>query len=147
MVDVSPKPTTARRAVAQALVHMRPETLQRLEDAPKGSVLGAARIAGIQAAKRTSELIPLCHMLPLTSVEIDIFPDVILGQLQVVATVRAVDRTGVEMEALVAVSIASLTVYDMLKAIDREIVVADVRLLEKDGGASGSWKPGGGASE
>ncbi len=139
MVDVGDKATTARSATARARVRMSKETFARLSagDTPKGDVLAVARIAGIQAAKRTSELIPLCHAIALTSVTVDIGLE--SGEAIVLATARASDRTGVEMEALVAASTAALTLYDMLKAIDRGIVF-DVALVSKDGGRTGSWR-------
>lgn len=142
MVDVGPKPITERRAVASAVVHMRPETFDRLaqQDTPKGDVLAAARIAGIQAAKRTSELIPLCHLIALTSVEVHVDLDEPTAAVHVTAIARASDRTGVEMEALVAASIAALTIYDMLKGIDRDMKVAEVKLLEKSGGRTGHYQ-------
>jgi cyclic pyranopterin monophosphate synthase len=139
MVDVGAKDVTARRAVARARVHMSPETFQRLAsgDTPKGDVLAAARIAGIQASKRTSELIPLCHLIALTRVEIAIRLE---GGIAIVdATAEARDRTGVEMEAMVAASTAALTLYDMLKAIDRGMTF-DVALVEKTGGKTGTWR-------
>jgi cyclic pyranopterin phosphate synthase len=140
MVDVAAKPTTHRRATARATVLMRPETAARMHDTPKGSVLAAARIAGIQAAKKTSELIPLCHQVPLTSVSVDVDVDVENGVVFITTAAEATHRTGVEMEALVAASIAGLTIYDMLKAIDRDIAITDVQLVEKDGGASGPYR-------
>ncbi len=139
MVDVGEKAVTARRALARARVRMAHETFLRLAagDAPKGDVLAAARIAGIQAAKLTPNLIPLCHAIQLTKVEIEIRLD---GGLAVIdATAEARDRTGVEMEAMVAASTAALTLYDMLKAIDRGITF-DVALVEKAGGKTGHWK-------
>lgn len=141
MVDVGLKPSTARRAVATAEVHMKPETAKRLEagETPKGEVLAAARIAGIMAAKRTSDLVPLCHGLTLTSVTVDITIDAPRGVVNVVTTVEAHDRTGVEMEAMVAASIACLTLYDMLKGIDRAMVITQVSLAEKSGGRSGHY--------
>ncbi len=138
MVDVGEKNVTARRATARAHVRMNPETFTRLSsgDTPKGDVLAAARIAGIQAAKRTSELIPLCHMISLTRVEVKISLE---GGVAIIdATAEARDRTGVEMEAMVAASTAALTLYDMLKAIDRGMSF-DVCLIEKAGGKSGRW--------
>jgi len=142
MVDVGAKPATERRAVASALVRMRRDTFQRLvqRDTPKGDVLAAARIAGIQAAKRTSELIPLCHAIALTRVEVHIELDSASSTAQVIATAEACDRTGVEMEALVAASIASLTIYDMLKGIDRDMSIDDLKLLEKRGGRTGAYR-------
>jgi cyclic pyranopterin phosphate synthase len=143
MVGVADKPATARTAIAMAQVRMQKDTLARLAagTGPKGDVLATARIAGIQAAKRTSELIPLCHPVAMTGVTIDItFAPVDaspIGVVQIRATVHAFDRTGVEMEALVAASTAALTIYDMLKAIDRFMTITDVGLLEKSGGRSG----------
>ena len=140
MVDVSGKAVTAREAVAEALVVMRPETLALIQEGglPKGDVLAVARVAGIQAAKRTSELIPMCHPLPISAVAIALDP-VGSERLRVEATVRTEGRTGVEMEALTAVSVAALTVYDMCKAVDRGMRIEGVRLLEKRGGKSGEW--------
>jgi cyclic pyranopterin phosphate synthase len=136
MVDVGAKDVTARRAIARARVRMSDATFARLVsgDTPKGDVLAAARIAGIQAAKKTSELIPLCHLVALTRVEVTITLD---GVIDVSADAR--DRTGVEMEAMVAASVAALTIYDMLKAVDRGMSF-DVGLLEKTGGKSGTWQ-------
>jgi cyclic pyranopterin phosphate synthase len=144
MVDVSGKPETARVAVAAGAVSMKPETLSAIlaGDAEKGDVIGTARIAGIMAAKRTHELIPLCHPLPLARVAIDITADEGLPGLRVTATAKVTGRTGVEMEALTAVSVACLTIYDMAKAIDRGMTVGDIRLLEKSGGRSGDWRAG-----
>ena len=139
MVDVGAKDVTSRRAVARARVQMSAETFERLAagDTPKGDVLAAARIAGIQAAKRTSELIPLCHLIALTRVEIAIRLE---GGVAIVdASAEARDRTGVEMEAMVAASTAALTLYDMLKAIDRGMTF-DVALIEKTGGKTGTWR-------
>jgi cyclic pyranopterin phosphate synthase len=140
MVDVGAKPETERVARASAVVRMKPETLTLIQDRKfsKGDVLEVARLAGIMAAKKTAELIPLCHPLPLTSVKIDFaFPadDVV----RVEATARVFARTGVEMEALTAVSVAALTVYDMCKAVDRGMTIEQVRLEEKDGGKSGHF--------
>ena len=129
MVDVGDKPLSRRRAVARAGVRMAPATAGRLRELPKGDALAAARLAGIMAAKRTSELIPLCHPLPLTHVELTV--DVEEASVSVVAVVETVARTGVEMEALVGASVAALTVYDMAKGIDQGMVVEEVRLLEK----------------
>ena len=142
MVDVGGKPVSQRRAVARAVVRMTPVTAQRLvaRDVPKGDVLATARIAGIQAAKRTSELIPLCHALPLSSVSIEEEVDAGAGTLTLVAEARTTAQTGVEMEALTAASVAALTVYDMLKALERGIEIASVVLLEKSGGESGEWR-------
>jgi cyclic pyranopterin monophosphate synthase len=142
MVDVSQKAATHRVAVAEGKVRMRPATLTlvRKGNAKKGDVLGAARIAAIQAAKKTHELIPLCHPLPITKVEIDIAPDRKLTGLVVRATVKVSGQTGVEMEALTAVSIACLTIYDMVKAVERGMRIEGIRLLSKSGGASGDWR-------
>jgi cyclic pyranopterin phosphate synthase len=145
MVDVGAKPVTERVCVARGEVRMSPATLSALGEGrvPKGDVLATARIAGIQAAKRTADWIPLAHPLPLTSVEVQLAPDPGGRALRVEATVRAQARTGVEMEALVAVSAAALTVYDMCKALDREMTVETVRLVSKQGGKSGTWvRPG-----
>lgn len=141
MVPVGEKTVTARRAVAAGVVTMRAETVARLlsHDTPKGEVLATARIAGIMAAKRTPDLIPLCHAVALTGVTIDIDVDAVGSRVIVTATADAHDRTGVEMEALVAVSVACLTIYDMLKGIDRELVIGDVKLLEKSGGRTGHY--------
>jgi cyclic pyranopterin phosphate synthase len=141
MVDVGDKPITARRAVARAAVRMRPEVLATLLDAggPKGDALVTSRLAGIGAAKRTSELIPLCHPLPLDVVEVDLTPNPANGLVDIRAEVRATARTGVEMEALTAVSIAALTLYDMAKSLQRDIVIERVELLEKSGGRSGDY--------
>jgi cyclic pyranopterin phosphate synthase len=129
MVNVGDKPLSRRRASASATVRMAPETARRLEELPKGDALAAARLAGIMAAKRTSELIPLCHPLPLTAIDLSL--DVAEDAVQIVAVVETVAQTGVEMEALVAASVAALTVYDMAKGVDRGMVVEEVRLLEK----------------
>jgi cyclic pyranopterin phosphate synthase len=129
MVDVGGKPESRRRAVASARVHMTPETARRLHELPKGDALVTAQLAGIMAAKRTSELIPLCHPLPLSHVEVTL--EVGEGSVEITASAETTAQTGVEMEALVAASIAALTVYDMAKAIDKGMVVSEVRLLEK----------------
>jgi cyclic pyranopterin phosphate synthase len=129
MVDVGGKPLSRRRAVAQATLRVKPETAARLADLPKGDALAAARLAGIMAAKRTSELIPLCHPLPLSHVEVRI--EVGEEGVSIVAAAETTAQTGVEMEALVAASIAALTIYDMAKAIDSSMQLAEVRLLEK----------------
>jgi cyclic pyranopterin phosphate synthase len=129
MVDVGGKPTTARRAVAAAEVHMAPETARQLRELPKGDALTAAQLAGIMAAKRTSELIPLCHPLPLTHVEVEL--QVRDAAVAITASVETVGQTGVEMEALTAASVAALTVYDMAKAIDKGMTIGEVRVLEK----------------
>ena len=142
MVDVGAKAETERLAVAEGTVTMRPETLQLIlaGDAKKGDVIGTARIAGIMAAKRTHELIPLCHPLLLTKVSVDIRPDNALPGLRVTATARVTGKTGVEMEALTAASVACLTIYDMAKAIDRGMVLGGIRLIEKSGGKSGYYR-------
>ena len=142
MVDVSGKDVTSRVALAEGRVVMKPETLALIiaGDAKKGDVLGTARIAGIMAAKRTHELIPLCHQLNLTSVAVEIEADAALPGLRVVSEARLRGRTGVEMEALVAASVAALTIYDMCKAVDRGMEITAVRLLEKSGGRSGEWR-------
>ena len=134
MVDVAPKEVTERRAVARAVVRMHPDTARAVErgDAPKGDVLGTARIAGIQAAKRTHEIIPLCHPLPLSFVGVEASIDG--GVVTITAEARATARTGVEMEALTAASVAALTVYDMVKGLERGVVIEEVALLEKTGG-------------
>lgn len=141
MVDVSQKETTHRIAVARGSVTMRSETLEliRSGNAKKGDVIGTARIAGILAAKKTHELIPLCHPLMLSKVTIDIEADVNLPGLLVTATTKVSGQTGVEMEALTACSLACLTIYDMAKAVDRGMVIGDIRLVEKAGGKSGHW--------
>jgi cyclic pyranopterin phosphate synthase len=142
MVDVGAKPETARRAVARAVVRMAPETAAKVlaGDAPKGDVLGTARIAGILAAKRTGELIPLCHPLALDHVGVDAEVDAPAGTVTLIAEARVTARTGVEMEALTAASVAALTVYDMVKGIERGVEIASVALLEKSGGRSGTWR-------
>ena len=142
MVDVSAKGLTHRVAVAEGRVIMTKETLDKVVagNALKGDVLGAARLAGIMAAKRTHGLIPLCHPLPIAKVEIDIDPEHSLPGFLVRATVKVTAQTGVEMEALVATSIACLTIYDMVKAIERGMRIEGIRLLEKSGGRSGTWK-------
>ncbi len=144
MVDVGAKEETRRVAVATGRIGMRPETLAIIQSgtARKGDVLGVARIAGIQAAKRTSELIPLCHPVPLTSVSIEFSPDPRNSTVECRATVECTARTGVEMEALAAVQVALLTIYDMCKAVDRGMTMGDIRLLEKHGGKSGRWSAG-----
>ena len=141
MVDVGDKPMTARRAVAEATVRMRPEVLAQLVDAggPKGDALVTARLAGIGAAKRTSELIPLCHLLPLDHVELELMPDGAAGTVTIRAEVRVTARTGVEMEALTAASVAALTLYDMAKSLQRDIVIERIELVEKSGGRSGDY--------
>ncbi|MGN6468794.1 MAG: cyclic pyranopterin monophosphate synthase MoaC [Rhizobiaceae bacterium] len=142
MVDVGAKAETERTAVAEGTVTMRPETLRMIlaGDARKGDVLGTARIAGIMAAKRTHELIPLCHPLLLTKVSVDIAPDEGLPGLRVTAVTRVTGKTGVEMEALTAASVACLTIYDMAKAVDRGMVLGGIRVIEKSGGKSGDYR-------
>mgnify|MGYP001133504614 FL=1 len=142
MVDVGAKAETERVAVAEGTGTMRPETLRVIlaGNAKKGDVIGTARIAGIMAAKRTHELIPLCHPLLLTKVSVDIKPDEALPGLRVTAAARVTGKTGVEMEALTAASVACLTIYDMAKAIDRGMVLGGIRLIEKSGGKSGTYK-------
>jgi cyclic pyranopterin phosphate synthase len=142
MVDVGEKPATERRAVAQAVVRVSAETAQKVlaGDAPKGDVIGVARIAGIQAAKRTAELIPLCHPLPLSFVGVEAQIDADTGQIRLTAEARTTGPTGVEMEALTAVSVAALTVYDMCKAVDRGISIERIRLEAKSGGKSGDYR-------
>jgi cyclic pyranopterin phosphate synthase len=142
MVDVSAKAETSREAVARAVLRMSPATLSliRQGNAPKGDVVGVARTAGILAAKRTPDLIPLCHPLRITGVDLDFRDAPGGGALTIEARVRTVDKTGVEMEALTAVSVAALTVYDMIKAVERGVTIANIQLLEKSGGKSGPWK-------
>ena len=142
MVDVSAKAATEREAVAEGRVVMQPKTLAivRKGNAKKGDVLAAARIAGIQAAKRTHELIPLCHPLALSQIEVDIAPDARLPGVIVTARVKVSGKTGVEMEALTAVSVACLTVYDMVKAVERGMRIEGIRLIEKRGGRSGHYR-------
>ncbi|MGE5591189.1 MAG: cyclic pyranopterin monophosphate synthase MoaC [Bacillota bacterium] len=145
MVDVGAKPETAREAVARGRVRMNPSTLRLIAqgEAPKGDVLAAARIAGIMAAKRTGDLIPLCHPSGLDSVTVDLRPDLGASTVEIEAVARTTGRTGVEMEALTAVSVAALTLYDMVKAVDRGMVIDAVRLVRKSGGKSGLWeRPG-----
>mgnify|MGYP000567816848 CR=1 FL=1 len=145
MVDVAAKAATHRIAVATGRIEMLPETLRLIESgtAKKGDVLGIARIAGIQAAKKTSDLIPLCHPLALTRVAVDFGVDAAASHVTCQATVETVGPTGVEMEALTAVQVALLTIYDMVKAVDRGMTITDVKLLEKHGGKSGSFVAGG----
>ena len=142
MVDVSGKAVTDRVAVAAGAVRMLPETLALVTEgrAKKGDVLGVARLAGIMGAKRTADLIPLCHPLALTRVALDLVPDPALPGVRIEASVRTSGQTGVEMEALTAVSVAALTVYDMLKAVDRGMEITDIRLMLKDGGKSGRYE-------
>jgi cyclic pyranopterin phosphate synthase len=142
MVDVSAKPETSREAVARALVHMRPATLRAVQrgNAPKGDVLAVARTAGILAAKRTPELIPLCHPLRLTRVDVSFELSRGRGEIAVTARVSTVDKTGVEMEALTAAGVAALTVYDMVKALEKGVTISRLQLLSKSGGKSGAWR-------
>jgi cyclic pyranopterin phosphate synthase len=142
MVDVAGKDVTAREAVAGCTVVMSPQTAGRVADGdlPKGDALPVVRIAGIQAAKRTFELIPLCHQIALTSVDVDVTLDVAEGTATITATARATDRTGVEMEALVACTTAALTLYDLVKAVQRDVRITDVQLLRKSGGRSGEYR-------
>jgi cyclic pyranopterin phosphate synthase len=144
MVDVGRKPITARRALAAATVRMRPDVLAALLDAggPKGDAIVTARLAGIAGAKRTAELIPLCHPLPLDEVAVELTPDPEAGTMRITAMARATARTGVEMEALTAASVAALTLYDMAKALQRDITIERIELLEKEGGRSGSYRVG-----
>jgi cyclic pyranopterin phosphate synthase len=142
MVDVGAKEASVRRAIARAVVRMAPETARAVAagDAPKGDVLGVARIAGIQAAKRTGELIPLCHPIGLDHVDVEASIDAGEGTVTLVATAGVTARTGVEMEAMTAAAVAALTVYDMVKGLERGVVVERVELLEKSGGRSGVWR-------
>jgi cyclic pyranopterin monophosphate synthase len=141
MVDVSDKPVTGRTATARARVAMQAATLALIQSggAKKGDVLGVARLAGIMAAKRTAELIPLCHPLPIAAISVDLRPDPFGQAVEIEATVRTTAQTGVEMEALTAAAVAALTVYDMTKALDKSIEITDVYLLEKTGGKSGAY--------
>ena len=140
MVDVSAKATTKRTAVAAGVLRTTAQVVQLISAGglPKGDALATARVAGIMAAKRTSDLIPLCHQLALTGVDVDF----VIGatQIEITATVRTTDRTGVEMEALTAVSVAALTLYDMIKAVDRAAIIDEIRVLSKDGGRTGAWE-------
>ena len=142
MVDVSAKPVTDRIAVATSTVRMQPQTLAQITagTAKKGDVLGVARLAGIMAAKKTADLIPLCHPLPITRVALELEPDTALPGVRITATVKTSGQTGVEMEALTAVTVAALTVYDMLKAVEKGMEITDIRLLMKDGGKSGRFE-------
>ena len=141
MVDVSEKAATARISTAEAQIVMQPETLALITEgrAKKGDVIGVARLAGIMGAKRTADLIPLCHPLPVTKATVDLEPDADLPGLRITASVKTTGQTGVEMEALTAASTAALTVYDMCKAVDRGMVISEVRLMEKQGGKSGTY--------
>lgn len=139
MVDVGHKPETERVAIAKGYVVMRSETLDLIMsgDLNKGNVFAAAQLAGVMAAKRTADLIPLCHPLPLTHIQVDLDPDAGLPGVNITATVRTIAKTGVEMEALTAVSVAALTIYDMAKAVERTMRIEQIRLVEKHGGQSG----------
>lgn len=142
MVDVGAKPTSERRAIARARLRMEPATARAVErgDGPKGEVLGVARIAGIQAAKQTSTLIPLCHPLPLSFVDLTATVEPAAGLVELVAEARTVGPTGVEMEAMTAASVAALTVYDMVKGLERGVAIESIVLLSKSGGRSGEWR-------
>lgn len=142
MVDVSAKNAMVRQATASGLVVMQPATLAAIQsgNAPKGDVLGTARLAGIMAAKQTSTLIPLCHPLPLKKIEVKIEPDERIPGYRIEATVKTKSETGVEMEALTAVSVAALTLYDMAKALEKSMKISDIQLVEKIGGKSGHWQ-------
>ncbi len=142
MVDVTDKKTTARTAVATGTIYMSSDTFEliRNQKVKKGNVLETARIAGIMAAKKTAELIPMCHPLNITHVQVDFTPDEARGCIGIEATVRIIDQTGVEMEALTAVSVAALTVYDMCKSYDKEMTISKIQLLKKSGGKSGTFK-------
>ena len=144
MVDISQKAVTDRIATAEGWVRMAPETLDMVENgtAKKGDVLGIARLAGIMGAKRTADLIPLCHPLPITRVSLDLTPDRTLPGIRIAATVKTTGQTGVEMEALTAVSTAALTVYDMLKAAEKSMEIGGIRVILKDGGKSGRYQAG-----
>ena len=148
MVDVSDKHVTSRSATAKAVVEMLPDTLTLILEgkAKKGDVIATARIAGIMAAKKTHELIPLCHPLMITKVTVDFAPDTAASTIEVTATVKVEGKTGVEMEALTACSVACLTLYDMCKAVDRGMVMGEIRVLEKHGGKSGDWVAPGAAT-
>lgn len=142
MVDVGEKPDSDRSATAVGSVHMQPETLRLIAEGAlkKGDVLTVARIAGIMAAKRTSELIPLCHPIPLTKIGVDLTIDAAENAVRITALAKTTGKTGVEMEALTAVTVAALTIYDMAKAVDRAMVIGEIRLLEKTGGVHGNYK-------
>ena len=141
MVDVSDKDTTSRVAVARGTIHMRAETLELIlgDKIEKGDVFAVARVAGIMAAKKTSELIPMCHPLAITAVEIDLMPGDNPARVDIEASVRVNGKTGVEMEAMTAVAVAGLTIYDMCKAVDREMSMGEIRLVKKSGGKSGTF--------
>jgi cyclic pyranopterin monophosphate synthase len=142
MVDVTEKLSTQRKAIARGYVYMKPATLKLIKDKkmPKGDVLCVARIAGISAAKKTGDLIPMCHPLNITAVNINIDPDSSKNKIDIEAEVKVTGQTGVEMEALTAVSVAALTIYDMCKAVDKEMAISDIMLIEKRGGRSGMYK-------
>jgi cyclic pyranopterin phosphate synthase len=142
MVDVGAKPVTERRAVAEGVIRMLPETLRLVLAGghTKGDVLAVARVAGIMAAKKTAELIPLCHPIPIAAVDIELTPDEAASLIRARATVTTAAQTGVEMEALTAVEIALLTIYDMCKAVDRGMTITDIGLVAKSGGRSGDWR-------
>jgi cyclic pyranopterin phosphate synthase len=141
MVDVTAKKPTVRTAVAGGTIHMNPETFSLIQShkVKKGNVLETARIAGIMAAKKTAELIPMCHPLNITHIQVDFSPEVSASFMGIEATVRAIDQTGVEMEAITAVSVAALTIYDMCKSHDKEMTISNIRLLKKSGGKSGTY--------
>jgi len=141
MVDVSEKDITSRFATACGTIHMRPETLALIRDdkIEKGDVFSVARVAGIMAAKKTSELIPMCHPLNITSIEVELTPAKNPARVDIEASVRVSGKTGVEMEAMTAVSVAGLTIYDMCKAVDREMTIGEIRLVKKSGGKSGTF--------
>ncbi len=141
MVDITEKKLTKRKAIARGSVYMKPETLKLIEDKriPKGDVFCVAKIAGIMAAKNTGNIIPMCHPLSITSVDIDFKSDTEKNKIEIEATVKIVGQTGVEMEALTAVSVAALTIYDMCKAVDKDMVISDIMLIEKRGGRSGIY--------
>jgi cyclic pyranopterin phosphate synthase len=141
MVDVGEKEVTVREAVARGAIRMKAETLELILEgkAKKGDVMGVARIAGITGAKKTPDIIPLCHPLPLNQVRVEFFPDKERSLIEIEATAKVTGRTGVEMEALTAVACSALTIYDMCKAVDREMVISDIRLMEKSGGRSGHF--------
>ncbi|MFN3396519.1 MAG: cyclic pyranopterin monophosphate synthase MoaC [Thermodesulfovibrionales bacterium] len=142
MVDVSDKPETQREAIARGSVYVKPETIALIKEKAikKGDVITVAKVAGIMAAKKTSELIPLCHPLNITSVSVEITMDEHKNRLDIESRVKTLGQTGVEMEALTAVSVAALTIYDMCKAVDKEMIISDIMLIEKKGGRSGDFK-------
>ena len=144
MVDVTQKDVTERMARARGVIRMRPETLQAIREGTtaKGDVVAVARVAGIMAAKRTAELVPLCHPLPLTDVDLTIDLDDMLPGIRATSTARTAARTGVEMEAIVAVSVTLITIFDMVKGLDRDLIIGDIQVTEKRGGKSGDWSRG-----